>query len=953
VLAEASKTLSLQDDGTHDAGDQLLHGEGAVKARSGIGPVLIALLSGERERGHVEVKDIRADERFKDLPGNVAEVARSLICLPLRSARGYVIGLYRVLDETPREEGFSEVEIGFLRDMAATTMDHIESSRVRQRHDRAEKMVKALAIYLEGGESLREWWLNQATEGRSIQQSSINEQNRRGFSLSQQADTELGVQDGPDGYSAANMEDLEENFDSLPITYSRSATSRSVHSSHRPGISERQSSFSTTDPVTYSSNLAFVNTGFASSENSSVTNSSALPPTLASRLADPDTQLPGKELQEALLSADVKQTFSRASNLLREAIDLDGVAFYDASVGSFGARSLQEQKAPGAHTLDSVPETTSSGSDFPNTNASKIGNGDSAVSAGLLGYSTRTRSSLRSHADSEMLGRFSEPLLKVLAKRYPHGKVFNLDDDGSISSSDVERSSISRDPSAPKSRSSSPPQEESTETKERKARKQLSRQAEAAAILEVIPGARSVAWFPLWDAASERWYAGALIWSLHATRVFTPEDELTYMAAWGNSIMAEVSRLSALVASRMKVDFVSSISHELRSPLHGILASVEFLQEEEDMPAMQADMISTIQSCGKTLLDTINHVLDFAKIIKKTSKKSPKTSQKRPSGSRRENPDNMKELSDICILAEEVVDSVYAGRRSRDNTAPRSPFPTPLLVILDISHESTWKYKVNIGAFRRVLMNLFSNALKYTEAGFVKVALSLKHEPSREGKARPILQITIIDSGKGISEEFLKDHLYTAFKQEDALSAGTGLGLSIVRQVLVDVRGAIEIESELGAGTTAAVSIPVRASSRASPDGEVHAIAEIREKMRGRRALVANEDFNVYPKMSDAPTGILSPEAQAMIYLKSSVESMLTDWFDMDMESPSGDAASPDVVVLMASDNIGEKITSLEETHSESAISNSMVVVALCDASYRCRNSTTQGGTRIFYLRLP
>jgi signal transduction histidine kinase len=65
-------------------------------------------------------------------------------------------------------------------------------------------------------------------------------------------------------------------------------------------------------------------------------------------------------------------------------------------------------------------------------------------------------------------------------------------------------------------------------------------------------------------------------------------------AAWGNSIMVEVSRLSALVAARMKVDFVSSISHELRSPLHGILASVEFLQEEENMPPMQVDMIHTI-----------------------------------------------------------------------------------------------------------------------------------------------------------------------------------------------------------------------------------------------------------------------------------------------------------------------------------------------------------------------
>jgi signal transduction histidine kinase len=57
--------------------------------------------------------------------------------------------------------------------------------------------------------------------------------------------------------------------------------------------------------------------------------------------------------------------------------------------------------------------------------------------------------------------------------------------------------------------------------------------------------------------------------------------------------MSEVSRLSALVASHMKVDFVASISHELRSPLHGILASVEFLQDE-DLSGMQAEMVTTI-----------------------------------------------------------------------------------------------------------------------------------------------------------------------------------------------------------------------------------------------------------------------------------------------------------------------------------------------------------------------
>lgn len=99
-----------------------------------------------------------------------------------------------MVDDKPRKN-VSDAELRFLEDMATTTMNHIEANRVKQRHDRAEKMVKALALFLEGGESLREWWLNQATEGRNIQQSQINEGIRRGCSLNQQADTEYGVQE--------------------------------------------------------------------------------------------------------------------------------------------------------------------------------------------------------------------------------------------------------------------------------------------------------------------------------------------------------------------------------------------------------------------------------------------------------------------------------------------------------------------------------------------------------------------------------------------------------------------------------------------------------------------------------------------------------------------------------------------------------------------------------------
>jgi signal transduction histidine kinase len=99
--------------------------------------------------------------------------------------------------------------------------------------------------------------------------------------------------------------------------------------------------------------------------------------------------------------------------------------------------------------------------------------------------------------------------------------------------------------------------------------------------------------------------------------VFTVDSEIAYLSAFTNSLMVEISRLDALSANKMKTDFISSISRmisslplkdsqlmivdEFRSPLHGILASAEFLHESE-LDASQMEFISTIQNCSATLL---------------------------------------------------------------------------------------------------------------------------------------------------------------------------------------------------------------------------------------------------------------------------------------------------------------------------------------------------------------
>ena len=135
--------------------------------------------------------------------------------------------------------------------------------------------------------------------------------------------------------------------------------------------------------------------------------------------------------------------------------------------------------------------------------------------------------------------------------------------------------------------------------------------------------------------------------------------------------MAEVSRLATIAADQQKGDFIGSISHELRSPLHGILASSEFLGETE-CDSFQRSLVDTIDSCGRTLLDTINHVLDFSKINSFERNFIKKGAYRQNSVTSATAIPQMPQImniyakTDVAAICEEVVESVYAGQVYQD-----------------------------------------------------------------------------------------------------------------------------------------------------------------------------------------------------------------------------------------------------------------------------------------------
>lgn len=296
-----------------------------------------------------------------------------------------------------------------------------------------------------------------------------------------------------------------------------------------------------------------------------------------------------------------------------------------------------------------------------------------------------------------------------------------------------------------------------------------------------------------------------------------PENELPYLKAFGNSIMSEISRVKATKSDVAKTTFIASISHELRSPLHGILGSVEFLHETA-VSAYQAGLFTSIETCGKTLLDTIDHVLDYAKINKLRKGSAGKRRGYSKQGQKKDQLGSIVGLTaefDLSSLVEEVVDAVTAGhvfRRNHPNTvndhsvgsaavavakATGSRALLDPVVILDVKPYTNWYVRTQPGALRRIVMNLLGNALKYTDFGFVTVSLQVESETEHHIKVR----MRFTDSGRGMSLEFQRTRLFSAFSQEDPFATGTGLGLSIVRQIVEGLDGVISVSSTQHVGT--------------------------------------------------------------------------------------------------------------------------------------------------------
>jgi hypothetical protein len=353
VIAESGKALSLQED--DDEQDRLWNGVGMLPDRGekGMGPAVTKLFSDPLNTPpYVVINDLTKDARFRDKCTVIGEPhMRALAAVPLRTPlHNIVIGQYVVIDNRVRD-GLDEWELRFLTDIATTVMDYLEAGRLKGQQYRADRMVKAIGLFIEGKSTLRDWWLQ---HGHKSQQVGLKKRSREATPLEKLADIEFGVQETTDYFSRNSLHGLPDSNYRASIPQSPSSApssqgdrfeSRPFSSSNlspgdrydgRPPIPRGDTLLSSTDsatPSTFVSKSELV-------RNSSVTTFD----TITDITPDPEKHnsvsfdLPPdpvisqasmpKELQEAVLSTDVKSVFARASNLIREAIGVEGVVSF-------------------------------------------------------------------------------------------------------------------------------------------------------------------------------------------------------------------------------------------------------------------------------------------------------------------------------------------------------------------------------------------------------------------------------------------------------------------------------------------------------------------------------------------------------------------------------------------------------------------------------------------------
>ena len=264
-------------------------------------------------------------------------------------------------------------------------------------------------------------------------------------------------------------------------------------------------------------------------------------------------------------------------------------------------------------------------------------------------------------------------------------------------------------------------------------------------------------------------------------------------------IVAAEALQSAERASKAKTDFLSNMSHDIRTPMNAIIGITTLMKNELHQPEKLAEHLGKLESSGQLLLGIINDILDMSRI---------------ESGKTTLNVEKMNLPQQISQL--DSIIRQQAGQRRQTFT-----------VNTHVQHENVL---ADLNRLNQVLMNILSNAVKYTPTGG-HIRLEVEELPRNEHYAR--YRFVVQDNGIGMSEEFQK-HIFEPFERERTSTVskvqGTGLGMAITKSVVDLMGGSISVESATGKGTRFEVVLEFPIDTEADHAQQVQALPEETEE---------------------------------------------------------------------------------------------------------------------------
>lgn len=270
--------------------------------------------------------------------------------------------------------------------------------------------------------------------------------------------------------------------------------------------------------------------------------------------------------------------------------------------------------------------------------------------------------------------------------------------------------------------------------------------------------------------------------------------------------------VAAQEASTAKSEFLANMSHEIRTPMNAVIGLTQILDTSAPLSERQKEYVKTLKTSANSLLALINDLLDISKIES-----------------------HQFELEAIPFhvpdLLNEVVSIITVPAQQKG-----------VSITVSIQRECSNKMFVGDPArIRQILLNLCSNAVKFTEAGSISVAATCAptNEPYSEN-----LVFTIKDTGIGIAPDKL-GKIFAKFMQADTSVSrkygGTGLGLAITKSLTEQMGGTIAVESQQGIGSTFTVSLPLKRSERTTNAASTENVEDDTQSPAGPRILIVED----------------------------------------------------------------------------------------------------------------